>query len=403
MIPLRRGLLGLGALLVLLAAFTAGAYVDQTYPEYVPVLQLGAQSRAQLDRATSDQALRLIEANYYDSHVDFGRLSSGSVKGMVQSLGDPYTQYLSPAEYRSVQDQYAGRHSGVIGITVNYKNGYPVVAAVLPNSPALHAGLETGDVILRINGQDTHNLTEDQTANLIRGPAGTTVNLHVSRSGAELDLRVTRANFQTPTVLSQRLETGVLYVRIYQFGDSTQREFDDQLRDGLPGARAVVLDLRDNGGGFVSAARAVISRFVESGEVFEQRGRDGHVEKTNADGNHPAATVPLVVLVNENTASASEIVSGSLQARGRARLVGAKTYGKGSVQIDYQLSDGGDLHLTVAHWYLPNGQSIDRQGLTPNVAVGLADKQGMYDPVEPSRGHAADAQLNRALALVVPQ
>jgi len=402
-ILIRRGLLGLGALAVLLAALTAGIYLDQSYPEYVPVLRLGAQSRTQLDRATSDQALRVIEANYYDSHIDLGKLSSGSVRGMVQALGDPYTQYLSPDEFRTQKDQYAGRHSGMIGIIVNFKEGYPVVAGVLPNSPALRAGLKTGDLIKVINGTDTHNLSQDQTAALIRGAAGTTVTMHVSRGGAELDVQVTRGNFQSPTVQSLRLEDGALYMRIYQFGDTTQSEFDDQLRAGLPGARAVVLDLRDNGGGFIDKARAVISRFVESGEAFEQRGRDGRVVKTNVDGNHPAATVPLVVLVNENTASASEIVAGALQARSRAHLVGAKTFGKGSVQVDYQLSDGGDLHLTVGHWFLPNGQSIDKKGLTPDAAVSLPDKLSMYDPVNPGRGHATDQQLNRALALVVPQ
>jgi len=402
-ILLRRGLLGLGALVVLLVAFTAGIYVDQSYPGYVPVLRLGAQPRSQVDRATTDQALRVIEANYYDPHVNYRKLSSGSVRGMVQALGDPYTQYLSPDEYRTQQDQYAGKHSGMVGIIVNFKEGYPVVSGVLPNSPALRAGLKTDDVILRINGTDTQNLSEDQTATLIRGPAGTTVTLHVSRSGTQLDVPVTRANFQSPTVQSVRLEGGALYMRIYQFGDTTQTEFDDQLRAGLPGARAVVLDLRDNGGGFVDKARAVISRFVSSGEAFEQRGRDGQVQRTYVDGDHPAASVPLAVLVNENTASASEIVSGALQARTRAQLVGTKTFGKGSVQVDYQLSDGGDLHLTVAHWFLPNGQSIDKRGLTPNVAVSLPDRQSMFDAVLPARGHASDAQLNRALAMVVPQ
>ena len=238
MILLRRGLLGLGALVVLLIAFAAGIYVDQSYPAYVPVLRLSVQSRPQVDRATTDQALRVIEANYYDSHVNYAKLSSGSVRGMVQALGDPYTQYLSPDEYRTQQDQYAGKHSGMVGITVNFKDGYPVVSGVLPNSPALHAGLKTDDVILRINGTDAHNLSEDQTATLIRGPAGTTVTLHVSRSGTQLDIAVTRANFQSPTVQSVHLESGVLYMRIYQFGETTQTEFDDQLRAGLPGARA---------------------------------------------------------------------------------------------------------------------------------------------------------------------
>jgi carboxyl-terminal processing protease len=402
---LRRGLLGLGSLLLLLAVFTTGVYVDQSFPEFVPTLRAGAAPRGQVDQATVGQALRVIQAHYYDPKVDTGKLSSASIKGMVQALGDPYSSYLSPDEFQSQQDQYAGKHSGMIGIFVNYSSGYPVVGGILPNSPALRAGLQTDDVILDVAGRPTQGLTQDQTSALIRGPAGTAVALHVShgQGGPQRDVTVTRENFQSPTVQSLRLPGDILYLRIYQFGDSTQQEFDAQLKAGLPGARGVVLDLRDNGGGFVTAAAAVISRFVASGEAFEQRSRDGAVDRTAVDGDDPAARIPLVVLVDANTASASEIVSGSLQAHGRARLVGTKTFGKGSVQIDYRLDNGGDLHLTVAHWFLPNGRTIDKQGLTPDVPVALPDRQQMFDVVQPARGYAGDAQLNEALQLLGAQ
>jgi carboxyl-terminal processing protease len=398
-----RGLLSVGALVLLVGAFTAGIYVDQTYPGDVPLLSGGKPAAGQLDHATMDQALRVIRADYYDPHVDTRKLTSGSVQGMVQALGDPYTEYLDPDQFQRQQDVYAGRHTGMIGIYVNFQNDYPVVAGVLPNSPALRAGLQTDDVILRINQTDARGLKAEQTSALIRGAAGSPVALHLRHGAAERDVTVIRANFQSPTVQSAHLENGILYLRIYQFGDTTQREFDDQLQAGLPGSRGVVLDLRDNGGGFVSAATAVISRFVPSGEAFEERGRDGRVQRTNVDGNHPAADVPLTVLVNENSASASEIVAGALQARSRARLVGAKTFGKGSVQLDYRLSDGGDLHLTVGHWYLPDGRTIEKQGLTPDVPIALPDRSGMFDVVQPSRGHADDAPLNRALGLLSGQ
>jgi carboxyl-terminal processing protease len=402
---LRRVVLGLGSVVVLLLVFSAGIYVDQTFPEYVPLLRVGAPPQGQVDRATMDQAVRVIQAHYYNQKVDYGNLSAGTVKGMVQALGDPYSTYLSPSEYHSQQDQYAGRHAGMIGILVNYVSGYPVVGGVLPNSPALRAGLMTDDVILSVGGKGTQGLTQDQTSALIRGPAGTSVEMQV-RNGATGPVRgitVQRENFQSPTVQSLRLDQDILYMRIYQFGDSTQQEFDAQLKAGLPGAKGVILDLRENGGGFVSAAAAVISRFVASGEAFEQRGRGGEVDRTTVDGNDPAAQVPLVVLVDQNTASASEIVSGSLQAHDRARLVGTKTFGKGSVQIDYQLDNGGDLHLTVAHWFLPNGRTIDKLGLTPDVPVTLPDAQGMFDVVQPARGHAGDTQLNTALQLLGAQ
>jgi carboxyl-terminal processing protease len=396
---LRRGALTLGVLLLVVAMFAAGVYADQNYPEYIPSLQVGPLG-GQADRGTTDQALRVIEAHYYDSRVDSGKLSSSGVKAMVQSLGDPYSQYLAPSEFQQQQDQYAARHEGMIGIVVDFGSGFPMISGVLPNSPALKAGLETDDVIVRINGVDTQGIGQDRASSLIRGPAGSSVTLRVRRPDGDHDVDVTRANFQSPTVQSLRLEHDLLYIRIYQFGDATQREFDSQLRAGLPGAKGVILDLRNNGGGFVDAATAVVSRFVAGGEAFEQHGRGGVVDRTNVDGNHPAASVPLVVLVNGSSASASEIVAGAMQARGRARLVGVRTYGKGSVQVDYQLSNGGDLHLTVAHWFLPNGRSIDKQGLTPDVPVTLDQGRDMFDVVQPARGHAADAQLNRAVELL---
>jgi carboxyl-terminal processing protease len=399
----RRWLFATVALLLLAGSFTGGIWVDQTFPEQIPLLEPGVSQRRDLNQAATEEALRVIQAHYYNPRLDYQKLSRGSIRGLVQSLGDPYTEYLDPQQVKSQQDFYAGRHAGMIGIYVNYKDDYPVISGVLPNSPALKAGLQTDDVILKIDSTDTRGLKSEQTSALIRGPAGTKVTLHVRRGTREVDGTVIRADFQSPSVESVRLEGDVLYLRVYDFGDATEREFDAQLSAGLPGARGVVLDLRDNGGGFVNAATAVISRFLGSGEAFEERGRDGQINRTDVSGSHPATKMPLVVLVNGNTASASEIVSGSFQAHGRARLVGTKTFGKGSVQVDYRLADGGDLHLTVEHWFLPNGRSVDQVGLTPDVSVDLTDKTGMFDVVQPSRGHAADTQLNRALALLPGQ
>jgi carboxyl-terminal processing protease len=396
----RRWLFAAVAVLLLALTFTGGIWVDQTFPENVPLLQLGGH-RQGLDEPAMDETLRLIQAHYYNRNIDYNKLSRGSIRGLVQSLGDPYTEYLDSDQVKSQRDFYAGRHAGMIGIYVNYRDDYPVITGVLPNSPALKAGLQTDDVILKINGTDARGLQSEQTSALIRGPAGSKLTLHVRRGTQELDAVVTREDFQSPSVLSARLEGDILYLRVYDFGDSTERDFDAQLSAGLHGARGVVLDLRDNGGGFVSAATALISRFVASGEAFEEKGRDGSTNRTSVSGTHPAAGVPLAVLINGNSASASEIVAGSLQAHHRAQLVGTKTFGKGSVQVDYHLSDGGDLHLTVEHWYLPNGHSVDGGiGLTPDVHVDLPDKTAMFDVVQPARGHAGDLQLNRALQLL---
>jgi carboxyl-terminal processing protease len=272
---------------------------------------------------------------------------------------------------------------------------------VLADSPAQKAGLRTGDVILKIDGRDTKGMKADGASTLIRGPDGTAVTLSISRSGQVQEVKVTRANFTTPAVVGTRLDGSVLYVRIYQFGDKTKEQLDEALKIGLPGASGVVLDLRENPGGYVDAAASTISRFVSQGEAFELRDRNGRVDRTDVSGEHPAASIPLVVLVNGNSASASEIVAGSLQAHGRARLVGTKTFGKGSVQVDFQLRDGSDLHLTVQHWFLPNGKTVQKgAGLTPDEPVDLPQKDAMFDVVQAGQGHAGDTQLNRALEVL---
>jgi carboxyl-terminal processing protease len=192
----------------------------------------------------------------------------------------------------------------------------------------------------------------------------------------------------------------ILYIRIYSFGASTSADFLTALTAGQPSARGVVLDLRENPGGFVSAADDVISDFVTSGETFELRGRNGDVERHQVSGNHPAPTIPLVVLVDANSASASEIVAGSLQVHKRAKLVGTVTFGKGSVQQDFPLPDGADLHLTIKRWYLPDGTTIDHKGLQPDLGVALASQSDEFDVQQPGLGYAKDTQLNAALVLL---
>jgi carboxyl-terminal processing protease len=393
----RRIGVGVVALVLIAAAFFGGVYADQNYPELLPVI--GGAAHGRFDQGSVNAAARTIQAHYYDPKVDATRLSQGSIQGMVQSLGDPYTQYLTPAQYKQQQNLYASRHTGVIGIYVTFAGQRPVISGVIPGSPAQRAGLHHGDVIVSIDGKDTTNMTSEQASGLIRGKAGSSVTLEIQRDGEMVSVPVKREDFTSPSVQSTRLEGGILYIRIYQFAENTQKEFDQQLGSGLPGAKGVVLDLRDNGGGFVSAAAAVISRFVASGEAFETHDRDG-VQRTDVAGNHPAANVPLVVLVNGNTASASEIVAGSLEAHHRARLVGVKTFGKGSVQVDYPMPDGGDLHLTIQHWFLPGNKSIDHVGITPDLAVALPAPGDMFDVVEAKAGHASDTQLNEALRLL---
>jgi carboxyl-terminal processing protease len=383
-------------LLLLVVAFGAGAWIDQRFPEHMPVF---GQNRTLLDNTTQQQALRIIQAHYWTSDFDGTQLSHGSIAGMVQGLGDPFTRYLTPAQYRAQQESNQGQHPAAIGVSLVFEGGRPIVSGVLPASPAQQAGVQSGDAILAINAHPTAGLSAEQVSALIDSAPQSEVTLLVQRGTSDLTLSMHRFPFASPAVVSTRLPDDILYLCIYQFGTTTDQEFTQQLHAGLP-ARGVVLDLRRNGGGFVSAAVTVVSAFLQSGEVLETRSRES-TQVTGVDGNAIAPTVPLVILVDGATASSSEIVAGALQVQHRATLVGIQTFGKGSVQVSYPLNNGGALRLTVQHWLLPNGQSVDRRrGLEPDRVATLTAPQDMYDVATPQRGYDTDSQLQAALQML---
>ena len=393
----RATLRGGAVLLILVAGFFAGLYADQAYPEYMPYI--GQRSVGNIDLTEAQQAARIIEANYVDSNFNAAKLSNGSVQGMVSALGDQFTAYFDPTQFKRLQESYQGKYSG-IGIYLSFGTGYPLITATVAGSPAATAGVQKGDQITKVGDKDVKGFTADQATALIQGPDGTKVTLTVLRGDQTLTFTIARAEIQVPTVRSALIADHVLYVRIYQFGSKTSTEFASALSTGLPGTTGIVLDLRGNPGGFTSAADDVITQFVASGETFETHGRGGVVDKHQVGSHHAAPTEPLVVLVDANSASASEIVAGSLQVHQRAKLVGTVTFGKGSVQEDFELSDGSDIHLTVERWFLPNGQTIDHKGLQPDVAVKLASATDQFDVTQLSQGYANDSQLNAALALL---
>jgi len=382
--------------LILVVGFVAGLYVDQAFPEYVPYF--GHRSTSRVDLRAVEEAARLIQADYVDTSIDTKKLSQGSVQGLVNGLGDPYTIYFDPDQYKKLQQSYQSRITG-IGIYLSFGAGYPVISATVPGSPAAAAGLQRGDQIVKVGNKDIKGMTADEATALIQGPDGSRVTLTISRDGQTMTFTIMRAQIVVPTVRSATVGNHVLYIRIYQFASTTSTDFSAALKNGLPGSVGMVLDLRSDPGGFVTAADDVITQFVTSGETFETRGRSG-VDRHQVGSQHGAPNVPLVVLVDAHSASAAEIVAGSLQVHHRAKLVGTRTFGKGSVQEDFVLSDGSDLHLTVERWFLPNGQTIDHTGLAPDVTVTLANPSDAFDVAQPSLGYAKDTQLNAALTLL---
>ncbi|TMC97265.1 MAG: S41 family peptidase [Chloroflexi bacterium] len=388
------GVIGLGF------GFGLGVYTDQAFPDVLPYV--AHHSAGKVDTTELQQAIRVIQADYVDGNVDPQKLSHGTVQGLVASLNDPFSAYYDPEQYKRLQQVYTGKYSG-IGIYLTFSSAYPVITGTVPGSPAAKAGLQSGDQIVKVGDKDMKGVTADQAAALIQGPNGQKVTLTIGRGTNTFSVTITRAEIQVPSVRSAVIADHILYVRIYQFTTTTTDEFHSALSTGLADAKGIVLDLREDPGGFITEADHVISEFVASGETFELRDRNGNVERHDVSGEHLATTQPLIVLVDANSASAAEIVAGSLQVHKRAKLVGTVTFGKGSVQQDFPLSDGADIHLTIRRWYLPNGQTIDHKGLTPDVPVTLANSSDEYDVLQPDKGYAKDTQLNTALTMVASQ
>jgi carboxyl-terminal processing protease len=397
-VKLRDAFWGVAVLVVALIAFGAGVYTDQAFPDVLPYV--AHHSAGRVDTSELQQAIRVIQADYVDGNLDTTKLSHGTVQGLIASLNDPFSAYYDPAAFKRLQDVYTGHYSG-IGIYLSFNtNGYPAITGTVPGSPAAAAGLQAGDQIMKVGDTDLKGLTSDQASALIQGPNGSKVSLTIQRGAQTFSVTITRAEIQVPSVRSTVIADHVLYVRLYQFTTTTTDEFHAALTAGLPGARGMVLDLREDPGGFIDQADHVISEFVSSGETFELHDRFGTVDKHTVSGEHLAASIPLVVLVDANSASASEIVAGSLQVHQRAKLVGTVTFGKGSVQQDFPLNDGADIHLTVKRWFLPNGVTIDHKGLTPDVSVPLASTGDQFDVQQPAKGYAKDTQLNAALSVL---
>jgi carboxyl-terminal processing protease len=390
-------------LVVAIVAFYAGNLTEFQFgafaPDWAKSLLFYTPPTSNVDYRSLDEVFTTIQQHYVKANPNGVKLTEGAASGMVNALGDQFSRYLTPDEYRANQSFLSGQFAG-IGASVQQKADQVVIVSILPGTPAEKAGVRAGDVITGVDGQSTKGWTADDAVNHIRGKAGTAVKLQVSRNGQTLTFDLTRENINVPSVATHIFDNRVLYVRIFEFGGRTATEFDQALRDNLKGSvSTVVLDLRDNPGGYVDAANDVISEFVSQGTstILVSRGGKEDVKKVTGTGR--AFSNPLVVLLNENSASASEITAGAIKDHGRAKLVGVKSFGKGSVQEDFPLRDG-DLHLTIAIWLTPNRHSIEKTGITPDTTVTLANAQDEYAVDRTPNDFSKDAQLTAALALV---
>jgi len=367
----------LASLSVVLATFAAGLLVgigrgDDDGGSFRAGGEIGEIAEGEGDEVLAN-ALEQIRSTSVDppSEEDLVR---GAIRGMIKVLKkseDPYALFYSPNGYRSFQELTTGRFSG-IGVWIKPKGGRLEIVSVLPGTPAKDAGLKRGDVIEAVDGTPVRDMTSDETIHRIKGREGSEVDIEITRAGTRLSFTITRKAIELPNLKASLLAEGYGYIRLFGFA----RGAGDQVRERVAGfidqgVQGVVLDLRDHGGGLFSEAIEVASVFIEDGKVviYRERGQEDQVFEAKGD----AFDVPVVVLVNEGTASASEIVAGALQDQGRAIVVGTTTYGKGSVQEITPLIDGSAMKLTTAAYLTPEGRNIDGRGIEPDVEVeGIA-------------------------------
>lgn len=314
--------------------------------------------------------------SYHKDNPGVKQLMEGAIWGMIQTLDDPYTVYLSKDEMKQFMEDMSGDFSGV-GIYLEARPGYPLITDVIYGSPAAKAGIKSGDLIKKVDGADVGKMPLNKVVEKIKGPAGSRVELVLEREGREILLEMKRAALSTATVSSKVIGNNTGYVAVKSFGMKTAQEFNNSLNEmNLKKVTALVIDLRDNPGGYFEAAIDMAGHFLDKGKlVVSTKDYDGSVEHFRVTGNSKLVTVPVVILVNSGSASASEIFAGALQDNGAATVVGDTTYGKGVVQNLISLDKGGALKLTTSEYTTPKGRHINRQGLKPDYMVSTGELQ----------------------------
>lgn len=346
----------------------------------------------------------LLNKNYTSREQAYAAL-----KGALEQLNDPYTRFMDPEQYEALTSQTSGELSGVgLRLELDEKTKAITVVEPIENSPAVRAGLQVADRILSIDGKTTEGMSVEEAAKLIRGQVGTEVTLQISREGRGVfDVNMTRARIELPTVrysLKQEGNKRVGYIRLQEFSshaaDQMQRAIEE-LRGQK--ADAFVLDLRGNPGGLLYASIDIARMWMEKGSIVRTVNRVGHNEELSA--NRTALTnLPLAVLVDGNSASASEILSGALKDNGRATIIGSQTFGKALVQSVHSLSDGSGLAVTIAHYYTPNGTDISHKGITPDIKVDISDEQKQKLAANPTAiGSKDDPIYIRAISVLQAQ
>ena len=340
------------------------------------------QAPTQVFQATTDEELEelfqpfweswdLLHENYVDQPLDDLALMRGAISGMLAATRDKHTSYMNPEQFEQANAEMSGEEYTGIGAWVNTTGEYIEVVSPMKNSPAEKAGLKAKDVVIAIDGEDMTGIPGDLALQKILGPAGEAVTLTIRRGEEILEFTIVREKITVPAVEYEMLEDDIAYIALNTFNELSTKQMRDALKELLPqNPKGLIFDLRNNGGGFLVTAIEITSEFISDGIVMYEEYGDGSRESYNAQPGGLATEIPLVVLINEGTASASEITAGAIQDYGRGTLIGVTSYGKGSVQNWIALkTERGGVRITIARWLTPNGNQINEVGLTPDIEV----------------------------------
>ena len=366
--------------IVAIVSFVAGARSDVLFANVASVFGVRTSNKT-IDLSSVQKTYQELIANY-DGKLDTQKLIYGANRGLVEAAGDPHTAYMDPDETKEFDKSLSGQIGGGIGAEIGLRSNKPTIIKPLENSPAQKAGIKAGEVIIKVNDEASSDWSVEKVVSKIRGEVGTSVKLTLLSDGKTREVSVVRQNIVSPAVESE-IDGEIGILKVNRFGDDTvslSRKYASEFVE--KGVKKVILDLRNNPGGTVGAAQGLLGIWLDNQIAMTERRGSEIVKTLRTTGTPILGNMKTVVLINGNSASASEITAGALREYGKATLVGQKSYGKGSVQIVLGLPGGSQMKVTEARWYTPKGKNIDKTGIEPDVKVDLSsdDVNNNVDP-----------------------
>ena len=366
--------------IVAIVSFVAGARSDALFANVASVFGVRTSNKT-IDLSSVQKTYQELVANY-DGKLDTQKLIYGANRGLVEAAGDPHTAYMDPDETKEFDKSLSGQIGGGIGAEIGLRNNKPTIIKPLENSPAQKAGIKAGEAIVKVNDEASSDWSVEKVVSKIRGEVGTSVKLTLLSGGQTREVSVVRQNIVSPAVESE-IDGEIGILKVNRFGDDTvslARKYASEFVE--KGVKKVILDLRNNPGGTVGAAQGLLGIWLDNQIAMTERRGSEIVKTLRTTGTSILGNMKTVVLINGNSASASEITAGALREYGKATLVGQKSYGKGSVQIVLGLPGGSQMKVTEARWYTPKGKNIDKTGIEPDVKVDLSsdDVNNNVDP-----------------------